>query len=63
MPQAQPFAGTYIGTSQYDQSYFIEVDTSNNVYVTGQTMGIIRWLETSTATRAPGSLLPNSTIT
>ena len=32
-------AGTYIGTSSYDQSYFIEVDTSNNVYVTGQTMG------------------------
>jgi gliding motility-associated-like protein len=32
-------AGTYIGTNRYDQSYFIEVDTSNNVYVTGQTSG------------------------
>jgi hypothetical protein len=32
-------AGTYIGTSSYDQAYFVEVDTSNNVYVTGQTMG------------------------
>jgi gliding motility-associated-like protein len=30
---------TYLGTSAYDQSYFVEVDDSNNVYVVGQTNG------------------------
>ncbi|MFK7969488.1 MAG: PKD domain-containing protein [Bacteroidia bacterium] len=30
---------TYIGTNRYDQSYFIEVDSANNVYITGQTLG------------------------
>jgi len=30
---------TYIGTADYDQSFFIELDASNNVYVMGQTMG------------------------
>ena len=30
---------TFLGTSQYDQSYFIDIDFSHNVYVTGQTKG------------------------
>lgn len=29
----------YIGTSSYDQAYFIDVDSKNNIYVTGQTEG------------------------
>lgn len=29
----------YLGTPQYDQSYFIDLDPSDHVYVTGQTMG------------------------
>ncbi len=33
-------AGTYIGTPAYDQSYFIDTDNSNNVYVVGQTEGV-----------------------
>lgn len=31
--------GTYLGTSSYDQSYFIEIDNSNDIYVLGQTKG------------------------
>ena len=31
---------TYIGTSAYDQTYFVQLDTSENVYVLGQTMGM-----------------------
>ncbi len=31
--------GTYLGTSNYDQIYGIQVDDSNAVYVTGQTLG------------------------
>jgi gliding motility-associated-like protein len=30
---------TYIGTSDYDQCYFVQLDTANNVYVIGQTEG------------------------
>lgn len=31
--------GTYIGTNAYDQSYFVEKDNSNNIYVFGQSEG------------------------
>jgi gliding motility-associated-like protein len=30
---------TYIGTSDYDQSYFVQLDKANNVYIYGQTSG------------------------
>ena len=30
---------TYIGTSGYDQSYFVQLDNANNVYIYGQTSG------------------------
>jgi gliding motility-associated-like protein len=30
---------TYLGTSAYDQVYFLELDSSNRVYVLGQTQG------------------------
>ena len=30
---------TFIGTSSYDQTYFLERDTDGDIYVTGQTMG------------------------
>jgi gliding motility-associated-like protein len=29
----------YLGTAAYDQSYFVDVDLQNNVYITGQTLG------------------------
>jgi gliding motility-associated-like protein len=32
----------YVGTSVYDQSYFIDVDADNLVYITGQTLGTYR---------------------
>lgn len=32
-------AGTYVGTNQYDQSYLIQTDLSDNVYIFGQTKG------------------------
>ncbi|MFT5581659.1 MAG: gliding motility-associated-like protein, partial [Psychromonas sp.] len=32
-------AGTYIGMSTYDQSYFVQIDLQENVYVLGQTDG------------------------
>ncbi|HEY8402727.1 MAG TPA: gliding motility-associated C-terminal domain-containing protein [Cytophagaceae bacterium] len=31
---------TYVGTSSYDQVYFIQLDTEENVYLLGQTKGI-----------------------
>lgn len=31
--------GTYIGTNSYDQSFFVQLDKSNRVYVFGQTAG------------------------
>ncbi len=30
---------TYIGTSEYDQAYFVQLDFNGNVYLCGQTMG------------------------
>ncbi|HLP10540.1 MAG TPA: PKD domain-containing protein [Flavobacteriales bacterium] len=32
-------ASTYVGTAGYDQSYLIQTDLSNNVYIFGQTSG------------------------
>lgn len=32
-------ATTYLGTSAYDQAYFVKVGPDHNVYVTGQTLG------------------------
>jgi gliding motility-associated-like protein len=32
-------ARTYIGTSSYDQTYFIDIDRYNNIYVMGQSEG------------------------
>lgn len=34
-------SGTYIGTSDYDQSFFVQLDTDDDVYVYGQTEGSI----------------------
>ncbi len=36
----QIIASTFMGTSAFDQTYFIQLDNSNNVYVLGQTRGI-----------------------
>lgn len=30
---------TFLGTGNYDQSYFVQLDDSNNIYVVGQTTG------------------------
>ena len=35
----QILAGTYIGTSSYDQTFLLHLDENSNVYVTGQTSG------------------------
>lgn len=32
-------ASTYIGTAAYDQSYLLEIDLNNDVYIAGQTKG------------------------
>ena len=32
-------AATYIGTPTYNQTYFVQLDTNDNVYVMGQTVG------------------------
>lgn len=34
-----PLNGTYIGSGGYDQSYFVQLDLDDNVYVFGQTNG------------------------
>jgi len=31
--------GSYIGTPNYDQAYFVEIDRANNVYLLGQSLG------------------------
>ncbi|MEM6263797.1 MAG: PKD domain-containing protein [Bacteroidota bacterium] len=36
---SQLIASTYLGTAAYDQSYFVQLDKNENVYVTGQTDG------------------------
>lgn len=33
-------ASTYLGTSDYDQAYIMDLDNSDNIYVFGQTLGI-----------------------
>lgn len=33
-------ASSYLGTNAYDQSYFVQLDTAENVYVIGQTEGV-----------------------
>ncbi|WP_181305234.1 PKD domain-containing protein [Rufibacter sp. XAAS-G3-1] len=32
-------AATFLGTSAYDQTYFLQLDATNNVYLFGQTLG------------------------
>jgi len=34
-----PVAGTFIGTGEYDQAYFLQTDLNDNVYCLGQTKG------------------------
>jgi len=36
---SQLLALTYNGTSQYDQNYFVQIDTEGDIYVIGQTLG------------------------
>lgn len=36
---SQPISGTFVGTSSYDQSFFVQLDLDDNVYVFGQTEG------------------------
>lgn len=33
-------ACTYVGTTEYDQCYFVQIDSDDNVYVIGQTEGV-----------------------
>ena len=40
-------ASTYVGSSQYDQVYFVQFDSDDNVYVLGQTTGNIPTIPTS----------------
>lgn len=32
-------ASTYVGTNQYDQAFFVEIDDADDIYFTGQTKG------------------------
>lgn len=38
-PTGNVLKGTYVGTSNYDQVYFLQLDLNQNVYVFGQTLG------------------------
>jgi gliding motility-associated-like protein len=49
-------ANTYIGTSGYDQSFFVQIDTNDDVYIVGQTDGPYPVLFTG----AIGYVNPNS---
>ncbi len=46
-------ASSYVGTSSYDQAYFVQIDSVNNVYLLGQTMGT--WPITRGAFNNPNS--------
>lgn len=37
---SQLLASTFIGTANYDQCYFVQIDNNSNVYLYGQTKGI-----------------------
>jgi len=47
------YKGTFVGTSQYDQSYFVQRDLKGNVYLFGQTLR--SYPVTSNAYTNPGS--------
>lgn len=49
----QFLSSTYLGTSAYDQSYFVQLDLSDEVYVVGQTHGA--WPVTPGKYSNPGS--------
>jgi len=34
---------TYIGTTKYDQSFFVQIDSAQNIYLYGQTAGTSTW--------------------
>jgi gliding motility-associated-like protein len=61
-------ASTYLGTPDYDQSFFVQLDTGNNVYVVGQTAGMYP-ITPATVYNVPNSgqflhkLTPNLTST
>ena len=38
---SSPISGTYVGTNAYDQNYFVQLDLDDNVYVFGQTLGVM----------------------
>ncbi len=38
---SSPISGTYVGTNAYDQNYFVQLDLDDNVYVFGQTRGVM----------------------
>lgn len=42
---ASMIAGSFAGTNNYDQVYFVETDETDNIYITGQTRGT--WTETA----------------
>lgn len=44
----QIIASTFFGTSDYDQSYFLQSDLKNRIYVYGQSMGSFPVINTST---------------
>ncbi|MBA3680520.1 MAG: gliding motility-associated C-terminal domain-containing protein [Bacteroidetes bacterium] len=41
--------GTYFGTNQYDQSFFIQADKRNNIYIYGQSLGNMPILAAATS--------------
>lgn len=49
-PTGTVMNGTYFGTNSYDQSYFVQVDKYNEVYVFGQSLGNMPVLAASNET-------------
>lgn len=44
---------TFVGTNNYDQSYFIQSDRHNDIYVYGQSLGNMPVVNSGTSTTAP----------
>ncbi len=50
-------ASTFIGTSSYDQSFFVQIDFLNNIYIVGQSEGLMPVLNASYSNAGSGQFI------
>lgn len=62
-PSGTVLQSTYLGTSAYDQAYFVDVDANGSVYVLGQTLGFYPATTGALATAAGSQFIQQLTPT